>query len=288
MDKLLTMKTFLYSLPDTARRLPLPGLIGLLLVLFWLFIAVAGPVIAPHPAGTVVSPDIFEGSSWRYWLGTDYLGRDMLSRILYGTRYTVVLAFAAALLASFFGISLGLFAVVAGQYADAVLSRVLDALMSIPSKMLALVVAAAFGASTGLLLVIAVLSYTPGCYRIARSLAINIQQLEYVQVARVRGEGRVYIACIEILPNMIHPMLADFGMRFVFIVLLLSGLSFLGLGVQPPDADLGSLVRENISGLGQGAIAVLAPAVAIATLTVGVNMLIDSLPRRGLRIGAGG
>jgi peptide/nickel transport system permease protein len=282
------MKSFLYALPGTARRLPLPGLVGLALLVFWLFIAVAGPAIAPHPAGNVVSPDIFEGSSARFWLGTDYLGRDMLSRILYGTRYTVVLALAAAVLASSIGISLGLFAVVAGQYADALISRVMDALMSIPSKMLALVVAAAFGASTPLLLFIATLSYTPGCYRIARSLAINIQQLEYVQVARVRGEGRLYIACVEILPNIIHPMLADFGMRFVFIVLLLSGLSFLGLGVQPPDADLGSLVRENISGLGQGAIAVLAPALAIATLTVGVNMLIDSLPRRGMRAGARG
>jgi peptide/nickel transport system permease protein len=111
--------------------------------------------------------------------------------------------------------------------------------------------------------------------------------MEYVEVARARGEGRAHIACSEILPNMIHPMLADFGLRFVFVVLLLSGLSFLGLGVQPPAADLGSLVRENISGLAEGAPAVLMPAFAIATLTIGVNLLIDSLPGRARRFAQG-
>src|SRR5207245_4401018 len=122
-----------------------------------------------------------------------------------------------------------------------------------------------------------------GAYRISRSLAVNLNQMEYVQVARARGEGRIHIACVEILPNMIHPMLADFGLRFVFVVLLLSGLSFLGLGVQPPAADLGSLVRENISGLFEGAPAVVMPAVAIATLTVSVNPLIDALSGRASR-----
>ena len=132
-----------------------------------------------------------------------------------------------------------------------------------------------------LLLLIAAVSYMPGAFRIARSLAVNLNQMEYVQVARVRGEGRVHIAIFEILPNMIHPLLADFGLRFVFVVLLLSGLSFLGLGVQPPDADLGSLVRENISGLAEIAPAIIAPALAIATLTIGVNLLIDSLASGG-------
>jgi len=115
------------------------------------------------------------------------------------------------------------------------------------------------------------------------SLAVNLMTLEYVQVARARGERLFYIARVEVLPNMIHPMLADFGLRFVFIVLLLSGLSFLGLGVQPPNADWGSLVRENIGGLAEGALAVLMPAIAIATLTIGVNLLIDNLRRRGGR-----
>lgn len=265
------------------RSITLSGAIGLTLVVFWLFIALLGPMLAPHGVGAIVAYDVFEPMSAQYLLGTDYLGRDMLSRVLHGTRYTVGLALAAALLASTVGTALGLFAAVSGRWIDEVVSRILDALICIPSKIFALVMVAAFGSSLPLLLLTAALSYLPGAYRIARSLAVNLNMMEYVQIARARGEGRFYLACAEILPNMIHPMLADFGLRFVFVVLLLSGLSFLGLGVQPPDADLGSLVRENISGLAEGAPAVIMPALAIATLTIGVNLLIDSLPGRTRR-----
>jgi peptide/nickel transport system permease protein len=140
---------------------------------------------------------------------------------------------------------------------------------------------ASFGSSVPLLILTAAIGFMPGSYRISRALAMNVQALDFVQAARARGEGIVYIMCVEVLPNMIGPVLADFGLRFVFIVLLLSGLSFLSLGVQPPDADWGSLVRENISGLAEGAPAVLMPALAIATLTIGVNLLIDNLRRKG-------
>jgi peptide/nickel transport system permease protein len=143
--------------------------------------------------------------------------------------------------------------------------------------MFALVVVAAFGSSVPVLVLAAGIIYTPGAYRIARSLAVGINAMDFVQVARARGEGTGYILREEILPNMTGPVLADFGLRFVFIVLLLSGLSFLGLGVQPPNADWGSLVRENIGGLAEGAPAVLMPALAIASLTIGVNLLIDNL-----------
>jgi peptide/nickel transport system permease protein len=127
------------------------------------------------------------------------------------------------------------------------------------------------------LIATAAIGYLPGAYRIARALAVNVQAMDFVQAARARGEGMGYITCVEILPNMIRPVLADFGLRFVFIVLLLAGLSFLSLGVQPPDADWGSLVRENIAGLSEGAPAVLMPALAIASLTIGVNLWIDNL-----------
>jgi peptide/nickel transport system permease protein len=160
---------------------------------------------------------------------------------------------------------------------DEVLSRAMDTLISIPSKIFALVMVAAFGSSLGLLLAITAITYVPGNFRIARALAMNVVALDFVTVARARGEGAVHIALREVLPNMLHPLLADFGLRFVFIVLLLSGLSFLGLGVQPPHADLGSLVRENISGITEGAPAIIVPAIAIATLTVGANLLIDAL-----------
>ena len=266
-----------------AGRFSLLGLIGLVIVVFWLAVAFLGPFVAPYKGGALTSTETFGSYSVAHLLGTDYLGRDMLSRILYGTRYTVGLALAAAVLASCIGTFFGLLAAVSGRWADEILSRLFDALISIPSKVLALVMVAAFGSSVPMLIMVAVLAYIPGAFRISRSLAVNLMTLEYVQVARARGERLFYIARVEVLPNMIHPMLADFGLRFVFIVLLLSGLSFLGLGVQPPDADWGSLVRENIGGLAEGAPAVLMPSIAIATLTVGVNLLIDSIRRHGGR-----
>lgn len=271
-----------------ASRFSVLGLIGFTIIVFWLGVAFIGPLVAPYKGGAVTSTEIFGPSSAAHWLGTDYLGRDMLSRVLYGTQYTVGLALASAVLASSIGTFFGLVAAVSGRWVDEILSRLFDALISIPSKVLALVVVAAFGSSVPILIMVAALAYIPGAFRISRSLAVNLMTLEYVQVARARGERLFYIARVEVLPNMVHPMLADFGLRFVFIVLLLSGLSFLGLGVQPPNADWGSLVRENIGGLSEGAPAVLMPAIAIATLTVGVNLLIDSLRRHGARAHGGG
>lgn len=271
------------------RRLRLSGLgkLGFAVVCFWLLIAVIGPMLAPYKEGALTSPFTLAPYSMAHPFGTDYLGRDMLSRILYGTRYTVGLALAAAVLASGIGTCFGLLAAISTRWVDEVLSRFFDALISIPSKVLALVAIAAFGSSIPVLTLVAAVAYIPGAFRISRSLAVNLMTLEYVQVARARGERMMYIARVELLPNMIHPVLADFGLRFVFIVLLLSGLSFLGLGVQPPNADWGSLVRENIGGLSQAAPAVLMPSIAIATLTVGMNLLIDSL-RRHSGFGQGG
>lgn len=267
----MTVKNFIQQLSKT-------GQFGLALVVFWLFLALFGPWLAPHSVGEIVAYGVFEPlGNLSYVLGTDYLGRDVLSRILHGARYTIGLALAAAGLAAITGTLLGIFSAVSPRWVDESISRLMDALISIPSKIFALVMIASFGSSLPILLLITAISYTPGCFRIARSLAVNQNQMEFVLVARARGEGRAYLAWAEILPNMIHPMLADFGLRFVYVVLLLSSLSFLGLGVQPPDADLGSLVRENISGLAEAAPAVIMPALAIASITIGVNLLIDSL-----------
>lgn len=260
--------------------LPLAGKIGFVLVVFWLSIALLGPLLAPYPVGAFVTNDVFEDASIHHWLGSDYLGRDVLSRLLLGARYTIGLALGGAVVAVVTGTALALFATVSRGWIDEALSRSMDTLISIPSRIFALVLVAAFGSSLPLLLAIAAIIYMPGNYRIARSLAVNLNEMDYVQVARARGEGSVYVAAVEILPNMMNPLLADFALRFMFIVLLLASLSFLGLGVQPPDADLGSLVRENVSGLPDGALAILAPSLAIATITVGVNLLIDALPGR--------
>ena len=263
------------------RRHSTMAWIGMAIVGFWVLMAILGPSISPYDATAIVDTDVFSGMSHKFLLGSDYLGRDMLSRILFGTRATIGLALAATVLASATGTAVALFAAFSGGWCDAVISRALDALISIPSKMFALMMVATFGSSMLLLVVTAAITYMPGAYRIARSLAVNVQAMEYVQAARARGEGVWYIMTTEMLPNMIRPVLADFGLRFVYVVLLLSGLSFLSLGVQPPDADWGSLVRENISGLGEGALAVIMPALAIASLTIGVNLLIDNL--RGKR-----
>ncbi|MCF1502406.1 ABC transporter permease [Afifella sp. H1R] len=256
------------------------GTIGAIVVLFWIVIAICAPLLVPYPVGKIVDFDFFGPMSQKFWLGTDYLGRDILSRILMGARYTVGIAFAAVSLACFVGVALGMIAAVVGGFFDTALSRFLDALNAIPSLMFGLVVVAGVGSSIPVLIMTLALIYAPGSYRFARSLAANTNTMDFVTVARARGEGTVYIIREEILPNIIGPVLADFGLRFVFIVLLLSGLSFLGLGVQPPNADWGGLVRENLAGLPYGAPAVIFPSIAIASLTISVNMLIDNLPTR--------
>ena len=261
-------------------RFNLTGWISLVIILAWALIAILAPYVTPHGISDIVDTDYFGPMSLQFPLGTDYLGRDMLSRILLGARYTVGISLAATLIACTIGVTLGMAAAVTGGWLDTALSRFIDALSSIPSKLFALVAVAGVGSSIPVLMLILGIIYTPGSYRFARALAVNVNTTDFVTVARIRGEKLSYLIRAEILPNIIGPVLADVGLRFVFIVLLLSGLSFLGLGVQPPEADWGSLVRENIGGLPFGAPAVMAPSFAIASLTIAVNMLIDNLPQK--------
>lgn len=258
------------------------GWLGLAVIVFWTVAALIGPALLSQ-AGDVGGGEVFAPMSAAHWLGTDYLGRDMLARVIEGARYTVGVAFLATLLASGTGTLLALLAAASGRWIDGSLSRALDTLTAIPSKMFALLMVAGFGSSVGMLVLTAALIYVPGAYRIARSLAVNINALDYVTVARTRGEGTAYVMIHEILPNIAGPMLADFGLRFVYVVLLLASLSFLGLGVQPPEADWGSLVRENIETLASGGAAVIGPSIAIASLTIAVNLVIDNLPGRAAR-----
>jgi peptide/nickel transport system permease protein len=258
------------------------GWLGLALVLFWALAALFGPALLSR-TGAAGGGDVFAPISPAHWLGTDYLGRDMLARVIEGSRYTVGVAFIATLLASGTGTLLALLAAASSRWIDAGLSRGLDTLTAIPSKMFALLIVAGFGSSVPILVAAAALIYVPGAYRIARSLAVNVNALDYVTVARTRGERTGYVMLREILPNIAGPMLADLGLRFVYVVLLLASLSFLGLGVQPPHADWGSLVRENILALPDGGASVIAPSLAIASLTIAVNLVIDNLPGRGAR-----
>ncbi len=261
----------------------LPGWLGLAIILFWVLVAILAPVISPHPAGAILRQGTLAPVSAAAPFGTDFLGRDMLSRVIYGARYTVGLALLATVLACGAGVLLGIFAAVRGGWMDGVISRGADVLISIPHLMFALVIVAALGPSMPVLVGLIAFSYLPGAFRIARSLAVNVNTMDFIRVARARGEGTAYIVLQEILPNMALPVLTDFGLRFVFAVLLLSSLSFLGLGIQPPNADWGALVRENIEGLYDAAPAVLVPAMAIATMTIAVNLVIDGLGGRTTR-----
>ena len=259
------------------------GLVCLAVLLFWLVAAVIGPGLIANTGSSMGEAAVFAPVSAAHWFGTDFLGRDVFARVVQGARYTVGVALSATLLASGSGTLLALLAASSGRWLDASLSRAVDTLTSVPGKMFALIMVAAFGSSMPTLVLTAAIIYLPGAYRIARSLAVNIDAMDYVTVARTRGEGRLYIMLHEILPNIIGPMLADLGLRFVYVVLLLASLSFLGLGVQPPAADWGSLVRENIGALPMGSAAIIMPALSIASLTIAVNLLIDNLPGRSAR-----
>src|SRR6185295_8162918 len=258
------------------------GWVGFAIVVFWASAAIFGPSLLSR-TGAAGGGAVFAPISAAHWLGTDYLGRDMLARVIEGARYTVGVAFLATLLASGIGTMLALLAAASNRWIDGGLSRTLDTLTAIPSKMFALLMVAGFGSSIPMLVLTAAIIYMPGAYRFARALAVNINALDYVTVARTRGEGKLYVMLREILPNIAGPMLADLGLRFVYIVLLLAALSFLGLGVQPPAADWGSLVRENIGALADAGASVIVPSAAIASLTIAVNLVIDNLPGRAAR-----
>jgi peptide/nickel transport system permease protein len=254
------------------------GKLGLAILAILILVGLFAPWLESHDMGEISAAGVYQPISAAHWLGTDYLGRDMLTRIIAGTPYTLGVAFAATVFACGVGALLGLLAAVSGGWLDAALSRALDTIVSIPGKLLALVIIAGFGSSITLLVVTTAIVYTPGCYRIIRSLAVNINAMDYIVVARARGERRGYIMAREVLPNIWGPLLADMGLRFVYAIRLLASLSFLGLGVQPPMADWGSLVRENLGALPMGGVSVVAPAIAIALLTIAVNLVIDNLP----------
>jgi peptide/nickel transport system permease protein len=258
-------------------QLPAAAKVAFFSLLFWGVIALIGPWISPYDPGDMAAPDIFLRPSREFLLGSDFLGRDLLSRIIDGVRISVMLAGSATALAIVIGAGLGMLAATVGGWVDAVLTRVADAMLSVPSLIFGLVVVAAVGSSVPVLIVTVAVIYAPGAFRISRAFGREIGVMDFVTAARARGEGVVYLVLREIMPNIVLPLLTDLGVRFVFVLLLISSLSFLGLGVQPPAADLGALVRENFEGLSYGAPAALLPALVLAILTVSVNLFVDGI-----------
>ncbi|MFV1875576.1 ABC transporter permease [Nioella sp.] len=256
------------------RTAPLTASFGMLMIIIYILVAVFAPLIAPFPERMVVGPEYMPWDQV-HLLGTDNLGRDMLSRLIFGARNTVGIAFATTALAFLIGSILGLLAATVGGWLDQVLSRSVDVLMAIPALIFSLLLLTIFGTSViTLILVIAVIDSTR-VFRLARSVALNIVVMDYIEAAKLRGEGLWRLITREILPNAMAPLVAEFGLRFCFVFLAISALSFLGLGLQPPMADWGSMVKENATLIAFGDITPLLPAVAIALLTVSVNFVVD-------------
>ncbi len=270
------------SAPRGTFRLSVPGWIGVAVVVFWIVFAAIGPLIIPWGENDLPFPDAyseFQAPQPGAWLGTDVSDRDILSRLAWGARRTISISLAATVLAYLVGVTLGLGSAVVGGRIDSILGRINDALLSLPSLMFGLVVVAAVGSSSLILITTAGLIYANVVYRLARAIGMEIVVMDYVEAARARGEGLWWIIRREIWPNARIPLISDFGLRLIFVILFISSLSFLGLGVQPPHADWGSMVRENIGALqyGDSMVPVLAPALAIATLTISINFIVDDV-----------
>ena len=262
------------------RKAPVSAWIGLVIITTYVFVALFAPLLAPFGEAEV-HPQPYAPWGGEYVFGTDQIGRDVLSRLIYGARNTVGIAFVTTILAFVIGGGLALAAAVRGGWIDQVLSRFVDVLMAIPSLIFALMLLSMFGSGLlNIIMIIAVLDSTR-VFRLTRAVAMNVVVMDYVEAAKLRGESIGWIMRREILPNIMPPLVAEFGLRFCFVFLTIAALSFLGVGIQPPTADWGSMVREN-AGLIQfaqydikAAITPLLPAGAIALLTVGVNFVVD-------------
>lgn len=262
------------SLLKQMLRAPLSAKFGLLVIVVYILVALFAPVLAPFGETQVVGEG-FAPWGGPFLLGTDNLGRDMFSRLVYGARNTLGIAFLTTVLAFLLGGLSGLVAAIKGGAIDQGLSRVVDILMAIPQLIFALLILSVVGTTaTSLVLVIALLDATR-VFRLSRAVAMNVVVQDFVEAARLRGEGLWWLVTREVLPNAAAPLIAEFGLRFCFVFLFISALSFLGLGIQPPSADWGSMVRDNAVLITFGDISPLLPALAVALITVSVNFVVD-------------
>lgn len=260
-----------------AARIPLETVLaglGALIIAGLVATALLAPWIAPYGENASVA-GAYEPWSAAHVFGTDSIGRDILSRLIFGARNTIGLAFAATCLAFLIGSALGTAAAVLGGWIDLVLGRLIDLLMAIPQLIFALLILTVVGSSAFTLIVVIGVLESTRVFRLSRSLSVSIVQQDFVEVARLRGESLAWIVFREVVPVSFPNLLAEFGLRFSFVILFVSSLSFLGLGLQPPTADWGALVRENASLIAFGDVTPLLPAGAIALMTIAVNLVVD-------------
>ena len=261
------------------KKSPLSARIGLAIVAINFAACILAPIVAPYGETQIVG-DVWQSPGSTHLLGTDQLGRDMFTRLLYGARNTISLALVITMLSFTIGIVSGFFAAVVGGWVDQILSRIVDIIMAIPTLIFALIVLSIVGTSIPVLIVVITILDSTRIYRLSRALGMDIEVMDYVEVAKLRGEGLWWIIRHEILPNALPPLFAEFGMRFCFVFLFIAALSFLGLGIQPPTADWGGMVRENAGAITFDILTPLWPASTIAFLTIGVNLIVDWFLRR--------
>ena len=259
--------------------IPISAWVGIIGIVLAVFCAIFAPLIAPYGESQIV------GSVWQpmggdYLLGTDNLGRDLFSRLIFGARTTIFVALAATVLSFSIGMLLSFIAAFTGGLVDQTFSRFNDLMMAIPTLIFALVVLAVLPQQLWILILVMAVLDSTRVYRIGRAVALDVAVMEFVEAARLRGEGTGWIIFREILPNTLSPLLAEFGLRFAFSILFLSTLSFLGLGIQPPAADWGGMVKDNKDGIIFGISAALIPGGAIAGLAICVNLVVDWLMKR--------
>jgi peptide/nickel transport system permease protein len=265
------------------QKLTPTALFGIVTIVFFVAIALLTPWLAPYSesanvGGTWDTPTLGSKGpepSPTMLLGTDQIGRDMLTRIMYGTRMTIGVALLITLLSFFIGIVTGFISAVVGGWVDVFFSRLVDIMLSIPGLIFALIILGVFGSSIPTLVITIAILDSTRVFRLSRALGMNLTVMEYVEAARLRGEGLMWVIRKEILPNAWAPLVSEFGLRFCFNFLFIAGLSFLGLGIQPPYADLGGMVRENAAAINFGLMAPIYPAATIALLTVAVNLVVD-------------
>ena len=255
-------------------KAPFSAKLGFLIIIVYVFVALFAPWLAPYSESEIV------GKKYMLWddtflLGTDNLGRDMFSRIIYGARNTVGIALITTIYAFLLGGLTGIFAAIIGGWTDQLLSRTVDILMAIPALIFSMLLLSIFGTSVlSLILIIGLLDATR-VFRLCRAVSLNVVVMDFVEAAKLRGEKLAWITVREILPSISAPLAAEFGIRFCFVFLTISALSFLGLGIQPPTADWGSMVRDTADLITFEDYTPLIPAAAIAILTIGVNFVVD-------------
>jgi peptide/nickel transport system permease protein len=251
---------------------------GVIIFLIVIAIALLGPLFAPHsPTSFVAKP--FAGPSAKAWLGADYVGRDVLSRVLWGGRTVIGLALAATAIGLLLGVGLGLIAGYARRWVDETVMRILDVVLAFPQIVLALLFVSVVGPHLWLIILIVGISHAPRIARVTRAATLEVSQRDFIKSAEALGVARRKILTFEILPNITSPLLVEFGLRLTYSIGLIAGLSFLGDGMQPPAADWGLMINENRIGLTIQPWPVVVPVILIGVLTIGTNLIADGLGR---------